>query len=92
VFHAEQVHDVADLLHELALVIPILPGARCKGQSRLYDRTIGRGLYDSPKITELARTQALQTCACCPALSACRQWFDGLPGVRAGSVCGTLLR
>jgi WhiB family transcriptional regulator, redox-sensing transcriptional regulator len=66
--------------------------ARCRGQFRLYDRTIGRSRHDSPKLTELARKQAMQTCACCPALTQCRDWFDSLlPDQRPfGVVAGQL--
>ena len=71
-------HDVAEVLSELARTIPDLPGARCKGHAELFDRTIAYPHSDRRALTDLARTQALQTCACCPVLDRCREWFEGL--------------
>ena len=88
--HDERVHDVAEVLHELADTIPDLPGARCKGHTELFDRTIAYPHSDRRALTDLARTQALQTCACCPVLDRCREWFEALAPERpAGGVVNT---
>jgi hypothetical protein len=53
---------VAELLDDLCTV-PLLPGAACKGRTDVFD--------------DLARaTEALQICAGCPALAACRDWLE----------------
>ena len=80
-----------DLLEELAGSVPTLRGARCRGHSELFDKTIG-GKRGQHKITLDARSAALDLCATCPALDACRDWIDALPaeerplGVTAGQV------
>ncbi|MDI3314491.1 MAG: hypothetical protein QJR12_09480 [Mycobacterium sp.] len=72
-----------DLLAPLRSV-PLLPGARCVGRHELFDET------DDPAAVEYA----LNTCRSCPALAACRSWFDALPaGERpAGVTAGRLHR
>ena len=50
-FHDERVHDVAEVLHELADTIPDLPGARCKGHTELFDRTIAYPHSDRRALT-----------------------------------------
>ncbi len=86
--------DVAAVLAELSATIPDLPNARCKGQSRLFDRTINGKVGQRAKLTELARAQALQTCSIYPVLAQCRSWFDSLPPDRRphGVVAGVLNR
>ena len=88
---AELVFDVVAIMGELSSTIPDLPGARCKGQSRLYDRTIG-ALRGPRQLTEMARKQALPTCSICPVLAQCRTWYDSLPASErpAGVVAGVL--
>jgi hypothetical protein len=82
------------LLSELAAAAPSLPGARCVGLHDLYDRTdegTVRGHGGAAEVAQ-ARAEALEICAACPALAACRQWTDrqrprDLPlGVIAGRV------
>ncbi|WP_264956355.1 hypothetical protein, partial [Mycobacterium kiyosense] len=75
--------------------IPALPGARCKGQADLYERTDSEhhmtGRLTKTEV-ENARIAALSLCQSCPALDSCRAWFGALPttqrphGVVAGQV------
>ena len=76
--HDEHVHDVAEVLNELADTIPNLPGARCKGHAELFDRTIAYPHSDHRTLTDMAREQALFTCSICPVLDRCREWFEAL--------------
>ncbi|WP_406813980.1 hypothetical protein [Mycobacterium sp. M23085] len=62
--------------------IPELTGARCRGQSQVFDET------DDPDLVEYAQS----LCQTCPALLACTSWLASLPprkwpsGVVAGQV------
>jgi WhiB family redox-sensing transcriptional regulator len=68
--------SIAELLDDLARV-PHLPGARCRGQSELFDRTVGGA---APRIEVMrARREALRVCRDCPALQACADWVDTIP-------------
>lgn len=88
-----------DTTRALLAGIPALPGARCKGRSDLYERTIGEHRADGlPAKDELenARSEALRLCNNgCPALDPCRAWLAALPvahrpaGVIAGQVITT---
>lgn len=84
-----------DTMRALLAGIPALPGARCKGQSALYERTAGEHRAAGRTTTEEladARNEALRLCETCPALNPCRAWSDSLPtsqrprGVVAGQV------
>lgn len=81
---------IADLLAELA-VAPRLDGALCRGHSELFDPA-ERGDDTSDTAERLA--YAVRVCRHCPALDACRRWFDSLPlrqrprGVTAGFING----
>ncbi|BCO35501.1 hypothetical protein BMW24_022985 [Mycobacterium heckeshornense] len=61
--------------------VPLLPGASCVGRHELFDQT-----------DPVAVEYAIHTCRSCPALAACRSWFDALPaGERpVGVVAGTV--
>ncbi len=75
--------------------IPALPGARCRGRSALFERTVGEhrmtGRLTKTEVDD-ARSEALRICAACPARADCRAWFGALPvsrrprGVVAGLV------
>ena len=88
-----------DTMRALLESIPALPGARCKGRSDLYERTIGEHrMTGRITTTELddARREALRLCNNgCPALDPCRAFLDALPaaqrprGVIAGQVVNT---
>jgi hypothetical protein len=69
--------------------VPRLPGAACSGNHDLFDL---RDL-DDPGRAEI-EAQALQIChTCCPALTACEQWFDGLPDrLRPTGIVGGAVR
>lgn len=57
--------------------IPDLPGARCKGAADLYEATVNEHSKPANQAElERARTAALNVCAACPALGACRAWLD----------------
>ncbi|GFG98132.1 hypothetical protein MTIM_40110 [Mycobacterium timonense] len=57
--------------------IPELPGARCKGAAGLYEATVNERTKPTNRAElERARTAALNVCADCPALDACRAWLD----------------
>ncbi|KQH76371.1 hypothetical protein AO501_09835 [Mycobacterium gordonae] len=76
--------------------IPALPGARCKGQADLYERTVGEHhMTGRITTTELddARSAALRLCAACPARNPCEVWLDALPAARrpAGVVAGLVI-
>lgn len=70
---------------------PVLPGARCRNRSALFDPPEPR---EAPATFAARHRQAIGLCAGCPALSACQTWFNGLPkrqrphGVVAGRVRG----
>jgi hypothetical protein len=76
--------------------IPALPGARCKGRSALYERTVGEhhmtGRLTKTEVDD-ARREALRVCRACPALMACRAWLDGTGIARrpAGVVAGLVI-
>ncbi|OBF23022.1 hypothetical protein A5725_12065 [Mycobacterium kubicae] len=81
--------SLPELLAALAAAVPPLPGAHCRGHTRLFDTTIGH----AQKVdTREARAAALGLCATCPALDPCRAWLDRLPdhhrptGVVAGQI------
>jgi hypothetical protein len=67
---------IAELLDDLAHV-PHLPGARCRGRSRLFDLTIPGAA--TPREVIAARRQARKICEQCPALAACAAWIETLP-------------
>lgn len=79
---------LTDLLAALTGV-PDLPGARCKGHAALFDPA--RQGEDVPQVEHRHRV-AVQTCADCPALTACAAWVDSLrprdrpPGVIAATI------
>lgn len=78
------------------LGIPDLPGARCKGEADLYERTVGvRTVAGQPTSDELvaARAAALRLCAECPALDPCRAWLEAQRPSRRplGVVAGQLV-
>ena len=64
----------ADHLNDLAA--PSLPDAPCADEWELFDRAVGG--YN-PDDVACARETALQLCAACPVLAACRAWFTSLP-------------
>jgi WhiB family transcriptional regulator, redox-sensing transcriptional regulator len=68
--------SVAELLDDLAHV-PHLPGARCRGRTGLFDRTVPGGAASRGDGAR-ARREARQLCATCPALQACSTWLDSL--------------
>lgn len=82
---------LTDLLAELAGT-PRLPAARCRGRWELFDQTIHEGRGAPATAVLDARSEALQLCATCTALTACRAWVNSLPprhrphGVIAGQV------
>lgn len=57
-------------------VAPALPGARCRGRSHLFD---GPGQNEDNATVTFRHDHALRLCRGCPALHACRTWFDSLP-------------
>lgn len=57
--------------------IPRLPGARCKGRSRVWDE------HDDPELVEYAQSQ----CQVCRAKPDCEIWFDSLRPRSAASRC-----
>lgn len=82
--------SLTEFLTSLAAACPPLPGARCRDQTELFDRTVGeRGRQ---KDAREARATAVAICRGCPALRPCRGWLDSLPpgerpiGVIAGLV------
>ena len=94
--------DVHGLFSALA-GIPKLDGAACRGQAWAFDPVeqsdtggTGNNIPNSSRPTgaEVRDLQlaALAVCAVCPALDACRTWFDSLPprdrptGVIAGRI------
>jgi WhiB family redox-sensing transcriptional regulator len=64
--------------------IPRLEGARCVGEWEIFDNEHG-----SAELEEYA----LNLCGSCPALTACRDWIDSLPGSRKpyGVVAGRVV-
>lgn len=83
-------------VRELLTDIPALPDARCRGKAGLFEATIAEHTKLASRAElEHARATALRTCADCPALARCRQWFGALPlarrprGVVAGLVIGS---
>ena len=85
-----------DTMRALLAGIPALPGARCKGRSDLFERTVGEhrmtGRLTKTEVDD-ARREALRVCRVCPALMACRTWLDGLGVTRrpAGVVAGVVI-
>lgn len=86
-----------DTTRALLAGIPALPGARCKGRSALYERTVAEhqmtGRLTKTEVDE-ARREALRLCNNgCPALEPCRAWLDGLPAARrpTGVVAGVVI-
>lgn len=86
-----------DTTRALLAGIPALPGARCKGRSDLYERTVGEHRING-RITktelENARSEALRLCNNgCPALQSCRTWLSALPVSRrpTGVVAGLVI-
>lgn len=72
-----------------ALGCPVLPGAKCRGRSRLFDPAHYGELAEN---VAQRHVQAAMLCAGCPSLDACATWLDSLPpnrrpgGVVAGRV------
>lgn len=68
---------------------PVLPGAKCRGRSHLFDDA---GPDESENTVQARQAQALSLCSYCPALQPCREWFDSLkPSKRpAGVVAGAV--
>lgn len=72
-----------------ALGCPVLPGARCRGRSRLFDPA-RKG--ERSEIVAQRHAQAVGLCHRCPSLDACRAWLESLKpsrrptGVVAGQV------
>lgn len=80
----------ADQLSALLAAVgcaPALPGARCRGRHRLFDE---QGKHEAPETAAQRHAQAVGLCTHCPALTACKQWFDSLPTSKrpAGVVAG----
>lgn len=67
--------DLPALLDDLHHM-PRLPGARCRGRSGLFDRTVP-GVASRTEAAR-ARREALRLCRDCPALRACGDWLDSL--------------
>jgi hypothetical protein len=73
--------NLDDLLEALAGA-PNLPGAVCVGEHEIFDETEDPGIIDL----------AIRACHHCPALLACRSWYESLPptkrppGVTAGQL------
>lgn len=75
--------------------IPALPDARCKGKASLFEATIAEHTKPTSRAElEVARVAALRTCADCPALARCGQWFGALPITHRprGVIAGVLVR
>lgn len=76
-------HDLLDAISG----VPALPGARCRGRHHLFDP---RGDNEPVETAEQRHALAVDLCAGCPALPACKTWCDSLsptrrpPGVTAG--------
>ncbi|MDQ1245787.1 MAG: WhiB family transcriptional regulator, redox-sensing transcriptional regulator [Actinomycetota bacterium] len=71
------------------LGVPVLPGARCRGRSHLFDEAT----QGEPATTVAARhRQAVGLCEHCPALAPCSEWYGSLtPSKRpAGVVAGRI--
>jgi hypothetical protein len=68
--------DIGALLADLAHT-PHLPGARCRDEPQLFDKTIG-GTAPRAEVLQ-ARRDALAICRACPCLQACNAWVDTLP-------------
>ncbi len=72
-----------------AIACPVLPGARCRGRSHLFDEA-ARG--EPPETVAARHRQAVGLCEHCPALEPCRAWYASLRpsqrphGVVAGQV------
>lgn len=68
----------------LAVGAPVLPGARCRGRSRLFDPA--RKGERSENVAQ-RHAQAQQLCAGCPSLEPCAAWVESLkPSKRPGGV------
>ena len=76
--------------------IPALPGARCKGRSDLFERTVGEhrmtGRLTKTEVDD-ARREALRVCGACGAQTPCRAWLSSLPASRRppGVVAGVVI-
>lgn len=84
-------------MRALLEAIPDLDGAKCKGRSDLYERTVAEhritGRLTKTELDQ-ARSAALATCTACPALQPCRAWLGALrPTQRPrGIIAGTLVQ
>jgi hypothetical protein len=67
--------DIGALLNDLAAV-PSLPGAACRSEREVFDRTVPGAVSRSEAAQ--ARRAAKKICAACPCLQACTAWVDGL--------------
>ncbi|WP_193043167.1 hypothetical protein [Mycolicibacterium baixiangningiae] len=85
-----------DTTRALLGAIPALPGARCKGRSALYERTVGEhrmtGRLTKTEVDD-ARREALRLCGACEAQTRCRAWLTALPAARrpAGVIAGLVI-
>ncbi|BDB43319.1 MULTISPECIES: helix-turn-helix domain-containing protein [Mycobacterium] len=87
--------SLPEMLAALAAALPPLPGARCLGQWELFDATSTPWRKRKPPAAvRQARHDALDACAQCPALMACRDWLDNLTPDQQphGVVAGRIIR
>lgn len=70
---------------------PVLPGAKCRGRSAVFDPARPREHEDAVAQRHL---QALLLCDTCPARLPCEQWLNSLTPARrpAGVVAGRIVR
>lgn len=67
-----------DLLGAL-VGVPVLPGAKCRGRSHLFDPATKA---EDVTVTEQRHAQALLLCSGCPSRRPCREWVDSLTPAR----------
>jgi hypothetical protein len=78
-----------DALLDAIGAAPVLPGAKCRHRSHLFDEA---RRDEAPETVDQRHAQALMLCRDCPALASCQQWFTSLkpsqkpPGVVAGRI------
>lgn len=74
----------------VALGVPALPGARCRGRSRLFDP--GRKGERAEVVAQRHR-QAAMLCGSCPSLAPCAAWLESLKPSRrpTGVVAGRVI-
>ena len=74
----------------VALSVPVLPAAACKGQTSHDPREIGEALYDFRR----RHARAVEVCGSCADVGPCKQWLASLtPHQRPGGaiVAGQLV-